>query len=270
MMNKPLVSIVTIVKNGGRYLCKAIESVLSQSYRNIEYIIIDGASTDSTLDVIRQYDDRLAYWVSEQDKGISDAFNKGIMSGTGDIIGIINSDDWYEPHAVQTVVKEFVRHPDTGVVCGTAAYWQDEHFMFASGSSFHKLRHRMTVQHPTVFVRKSVYDQYGLFRDDFRYAMDYELILRFRLAGVKMVSLPDRISNMRLGGKSDLNWNKAYQEVRRAKLVNGLPWVSSEFDYVYAILDRALVIGLDFIGLKRIIPRLKYRFRKRQAGITVH
>ena len=258
---KPLVSIITVVRNGEKYLCQAIESVLSQDYPNIEYIIIDGGSTDSTLDIIREYDNKLAYWISEPDNGISDAFNKGIAKSTGDIIGIINSDDWYEPRAVQTVVNEFVSHPEIGIVCGTVAYWQGKRFMYTSSSRPGGLRRQMTVQHPTVFVRKEVYDRYGTFRNDFRYAMDYELMLRFNLAGVKMTALPDRIANMRLSGKSDSGWKPAYQEVYRAKIINGLPRSSSWLEYIYAILDRAVIVVLDSIGLKRIIPRLKHKFR---------
>ena len=105
-MNKqqPLVSIITIVFNGGKHLQQTIESVLGQSYSNIEYIIIDGGSKDSSVSIIEKYSAQLAYWTTEPDKGISDAFNKGIKKTKGQIIGIINADDWYEADTVQQVV----------------------------------------------------------------------------------------------------------------------------------------------------------------------
>jgi glycosyltransferase involved in cell wall biosynthesis len=107
---QPLVSIVTIVYNGEKHLEQTIRSVLNQTYPKIEYIIIDGGSTDRSPDIIRKYNKSLAYWVSEKDNGVSDAFNKGIAKSTGDIIGLINSDDWYEETTVENVVKSIEDH----------------------------------------------------------------------------------------------------------------------------------------------------------------
>ena len=102
---KPLVSIVTIVYNGEKHLEQTIQSVLNQTYSNIEYIIIDGGSKDNTINIIEKYSDRLAYWISEKDNGISDAFNKGIAKSTGEIVGLINADDWYDFDAIKHVVS---------------------------------------------------------------------------------------------------------------------------------------------------------------------
>src|ERR1700733_2556203 len=104
-MDTPQVSIITVVFNGERYLEQAIRSVLGQSYPNIQYVVINGGSGDGTLSIIRKYEDRISCWISEKDKGISDAFNKGLARCEGEIIGILNADDWYEPDAVALAVK---------------------------------------------------------------------------------------------------------------------------------------------------------------------
>ena len=107
MNNIPLISIITVSYNAVKTIEDTILSVINQTYPNIEYIIIDGGSTDGTLDIIKKYQDKITYWVSEPDKGIYDAMNKGIAKANGELIGIINADDWYELDAVQNVVLEF-------------------------------------------------------------------------------------------------------------------------------------------------------------------
>src|ERR1700719_3728267 len=104
-MTLPVISIITIVFNGEKYLDQTIRSVLDQNYPSVQYIIIDGGSTDNSLNIIKKYEKDLYLWVSEKDKGISDAFNKGIARATGDIIGIINADDWYEPETFKRVAQ---------------------------------------------------------------------------------------------------------------------------------------------------------------------
>jgi glycosyltransferase involved in cell wall biosynthesis len=256
-MNKPLVSIITPVKNGEKHLRQSIESVISQSYRNIEHVIIDGQSTDSTLDIIKEYEDKIAYWKSERDRGISDAFNKGIQECNGEIIGIINADDWYEKGAVENAVSTFSQYPATGVVCGSISYWDDKKFLYHSPSIPGKLKYRMKVHHPTVFVKKSIYKNFGFFREDFKYAMDYELLLRFYMAKVPFKSIPNVLANMRFGGKSDITWKKALHEVHRAKLLNNISPLSSLVSHWYFIVDRYVMLFLDSAGFEKIIPRLK-------------
>lgn len=210
----PLVSIITIVYNGEAFLEKTIKSVLAQSYANIEYIIIDGGSTDSTLDIIKKYESGVAYWKSEPDKGISDAFNKGIAIAQGELVGIINADDWYAPDAVEQIVKCYQPH---SVLHGNMQYWNEDGTkgMYVKPNDA-LLPQEMTLNHPTVFISKSVYLQHGMFSLDYKLSMDYQLLLRLYIAGVSFIHVDKTISNMRSGGFSS-NWIKCYQETMKAK-----------------------------------------------------
>ncbi|SIT76457.1 glycosyltransferase family 2 protein [Pontibacter indicus] len=209
-----LVSVITIVYNGEKYLEQTIQSVLSQTYKNLEYIIVDGGSTDGTLDIIRKYESQLAYWKSEPDKGISDAFNKGIALVTGDLVGILNADDWYESDAVANIVNKY--EPEC-VLHGNKQYWnQDGSRAHQAKPNLEILPLEMSLNHPTVFVSKSLYDKYGKFDLNYKLAMDYHLLLRLYSAGVKFIHVDRIITNMRLGGVS-ANIEGCYREVLRAK-----------------------------------------------------
>lgn len=215
---RPLVSIVTIVRNGEACLGKAIDSVLSQTYPNVEYIIVDGGSTDKTLGIIRANEDKIAYWRSEKDSGISDAFNKGISWTSGEIVGILNADDWYEPDAIQRVVDAYLKDPEADIVYGWMNYWHGNELLHVYKSDHTRLPSRMSVAHTALFVAKRVYDKFGLFDLSYKYAMDYELVLRFFYCGVKFVYLDKVLSNMSTGGASYSNWIGSFREVARAKV----------------------------------------------------
>ncbi len=118
MNNRPKVSIITVVYNGIAHLEQTIQSVLNQTYDNVEYIIIDGGSTDGTVELIKKYEESIAYWVSESDGGIYDAMNKGISNATGEIVGLINADDWYETGTIEKVVETF-QNSEVDVVHGS-------------------------------------------------------------------------------------------------------------------------------------------------------
>src|ERR1700730_3668142 len=151
MTNYPLVSIVTIVFNGEKYIEQTIESVLNQSYKNIECIIIDGGSKDNTISIIKKYEDRLAYWHSEKDEGISDAVNKGIAKATGEMIAILNADDWYEKEAIRMIVETIGQ---LDVAYGDVQYWKDNKKSFIQKGAAEHLEEEVSVIHPTVFVKK--------------------------------------------------------------------------------------------------------------------
>jgi len=232
-MPHPTVSIITAVFNNARTLASAIESVRAQTYAPIEHIIIDGGSTDGTLDVIERYRAGFATVVSEPDHGIYDAMNKGLSAATGDIVGILNSDDFYaNPRVIETVVRtmeekvvdivwgdlEYVSSEDTTRVI---RHWRSS--PYARG----KFRRGWMPPHPTFFVRRSVYGRYGYFRDELRIAADYELMLRFlEKHQVSSRYIPEMFVKMRVGGasnKSIANIIKANREAWRAWKMNDLP-----------------------------------------------
>ena len=214
MNYQPLVSIITIVYNGEKYLEQTIKSVLGQSYPNVEYIIIDGGSKDKTIDIIKKYSSSLAYWVSEKDNGVSDAFNKGIAKAKGEIIGLINADDWYEKTAIENVIK-YIGHFD--VAYGNLRYWKGEiKDMIVEGSHEFLIR-EMTLNHPTVFVKAYCYKRFGGFSNEFKYAMDYELLVRLLVNQCRFVHIPFTLANMRWEGISDKQWRKACLEVLQVK-----------------------------------------------------
>ena len=203
-----------------------------QTYSNIEYIIIDGGSTDGTLDLINRYSDVVDIVISEPDKGLYDALNKGIKRATGDVIGIIHSDDFYTgPQVIQQVMELFetkqceavyadlyyVQKDDTSKIFRKWRSGQYHHGMFYNG---------WMPPHPTLFVKKNCYDQFGLFNLELGSAADYEMCLRLiHKHRIKLDYLPEFIIKMRLGGKSNVtlaNRIKANQNDRKAWRVNGL------------------------------------------------
>lgn len=211
MNTGPLVSIITIVFNGEKHLQQTINSVASQTYSKIEYIIVDGGSTDNTLNIIRLNENHITKWISEKDRGISDAFNKGIGMCTGDIIGIVNSDDWLETDAIHNVVSNI---NDSDIVYGEVQFWFKDKMQNATKSNHKNLRLGMTLAHPACFVRRELYDMYGGFDENYKVAMDYDLMLRFLHKGVKFSRISKVLTNMRTEGVSDRQWlNGILEEV---------------------------------------------------------
>lgn len=213
-MSDKLVSIITIVYNGEKHLEKTILSVINQTYPNIEYIIIDGGSTDSSVSIIRSYENKLTYWVSEADKGISDALNKGIKQAKGEVIGFINADDWLEPNAIENVMKAY--SPGT-IIYGDVSFWNNNTKIRTTDSDHARLREGMTLAHPAVYVPKTLYDQFGNFDITFKIAMDYDLMLRFYMNKAVFKKINCVLVNMNLGGISDKRWLKAIKEELRSK-----------------------------------------------------
>lgn len=201
------VSIITAVLNGKPTLRDCIKSVADQEYSDIQHIVIDGGSTDGTIDVIRGHEKYLSRWISEPDGGLYDAMNKGIKLATGDIIGILNSDDIYaETNAIDSVVS-CLEKSGVDTCYGDLVYVQrenmDKHVRYWKAGSFRrdKFRTGWMPPHPTFFVRRHVYEKYGVFNPDFPLAADYELMLRFLYKHrVSTAYIPKIMVRMRTGG----------------------------------------------------------------------
>jgi glycosyltransferase involved in cell wall biosynthesis len=200
--NAPLISIITIVFNGEKYLERAIKSVISQSYPNIEYIIIDGNSSDRSLEIIRNYKEKIDFWISEPDDGISDGFNKGFSYSSGDYIAYLNSDDWYEPEAVAGMAAEL--NDQKTIYCGHMNLWSADGLVF---SKLHKSRpdrllQTMRIAHPASFVPKDVFGRVGGFSGAYRVAMDYDFMIKAMLAGFRFKVIDKLVANHQKGGNS--------------------------------------------------------------------
>ncbi len=201
------VSIITVSYNAVGTIEQTILSVVNQTYSNIEYIIIDGGSTDGTIDIIKKYQDKITYWVSESDNGIYDAMNKGINIANGEIIGIINADDWYEKNAIEISVNNLLKNEELDGICGDIFVYMECSKCtlvkrICSSTSLNLLKNGMTIMHPTVFLKKRFYYKYGNFNTEFRIAADYDLMLRASLNGANIKYIPMIISHFRLGGTS--------------------------------------------------------------------
>lgn len=208
----PLVSIVTPCFNAAGTLRRTLDSVFGQTYPQIEVIVIDGGSTDGTAEILCEYAGRLAHWVSEPDRGIADAFNKGVGAARGALIGILNADDWLEPDAVAAVVAAHRRNPEA-VVHGDLRYWLSARCSIVSPRREEIALARLPY-HPAAFVPAALYARHGLFDESFRYAMDTDFLVRLFQSGVRFEHVPQVLANMSSGGVSTRDAATPYKERR--------------------------------------------------------
>ena len=203
------ISIITIVYNNCLYIADCIESVMSQTYPDVEHIVVDGGSIDGTQAVIEQYRPKLAAYLSEPDKGLYDALNKGIKLATGDVVGVLHSDDlFYEPNTLKKVAASFKRsQADLVYANGMYVPRDDENIVrriYKAKPFFkHYIPFGWIPLHTTIFVKRELFDQYGLYDDSFHIAGDYDISLRwFKNPAIKKHFLNTWVVKMRLGGKS--------------------------------------------------------------------
>jgi glycosyltransferase involved in cell wall biosynthesis len=251
---KPKVTIITACRNSLRTMEDTIQSVLGQDYQSIEYIIVDANSSDGTADVINKYWQDIAVWIREPDNGIADAWNKGIKRSTGEVVGIINADDFYLPETVSTVVDVLIRNPQCGFVFGDLRLINDatgEERIERGVSNYRSiLRYDMlNIPHPTIFVRKDIYDRLGLFDTTYRIAMDYEFLCRMTSHEIEGKHIPKTLAVMREGGISESNRIVASREVMDISVSYGLNrfWAGGYF--LFKCTRTYLGIALGCIGI---------------------
>lgn len=226
------ISIITITFNSESTIEQTIQSVVNQSYPNIEYIVVDGRSDDTTLQIIEKYRSKIHILLSEKDQGLYDALNKGIQLATGDVIGFLHSDDFYiNEQVIQKYADIFIKNKVDAVY--SDLYYVDKYAtdkIIRKWKSGHYILNAFLngwmPPHPTFFVKKELYTKYGGFNLDFKSAADYELMLRFiHKHKISLGYLPEYTVKMRVGGKSNVsvqNRIAANLEDRKAWKTNGL------------------------------------------------
>jgi len=223
-----LVSIVTPSYNQARYLESTIQSVLAQDYARIEYIVVDGGSTDGSVEIIENYQSRLAYWVSEKDNGQADAINKGLARASGEIFAWLNSDDYYLPNTISSAVKIFEENPDVAMIYGDMLA-VDEH-----GQTINLLKYRQLsledllcfqiIGQPSVFFRRAAYDKTGGLDPTFHFLLDHHLWIRLAQHG-KILHVPQTWAAARYHAEAK-NRAKAAEFGREAFRILG--WAQSQ------------------------------------------
>ena len=248
------ISIITVSYNSSKTIKDTIESVFNQTYEDIEYIVIDGNSNDKTLDIIKKYEPKFEgrmKWVSEPDKGIYDAMNKGINLSTGDVIGILNSDDFYNSNnIIEDIVNEF-RNKDIDSVYGDLVYVNSENtnkvVRYWKSKQYKKglFKKGWHPAHPTFFVKKEVYNKYGMFNLSYPIAADYEIMLRFlERYKIKNLYINKIFVKMRMGGES----NQSIKNIIKANIECYKSWKNNELKInIFVYLQKPLSKILQYI-----------------------
>jgi len=231
-MVNPKVSIITVSFNSIKTISDTIESVLSQTYSDIEYIIIDGSSSDSTAELVKSYGSRISEFVSEPDKGIYDAINKGIRLATGKIIGILNSDDFFYSNDIIEKVAASFNEYEIDAVFGDARFVDQVktskvvRYYSSKLFSIEKFKFGYMPAHPTFYVKKELFDKFGYYKPEYKIAADFELLIRFLYINhIKYKYLEIPFLSMRMGGvsnKSILSKFTLNKEIARACKENGI------------------------------------------------
>ena len=229
----PKITIITVTKNSEKFIERNIQSVIGQSYKNYEHIIIDGNSSDKTMEIVNKYKDKIAKIVSEDDAGLYEAMNKGVALAKGDIVGILNSDDFYaNDQVISNIIEIFTKDPSLEA-CYADLIYVDRYktskiIRYFKSSKFEQglFSKGWSPPHPTFFVRRSVYEKFGLFNLNYRIASDIDLMIRFfEIHKIKTKYVPEIWVKMRMGGttnKSLKNIYKQNQEILKSFKQQGL------------------------------------------------
>lgn len=234
------ISVITVSFNSEKYIRHTIESILQQTYQNYEYIIIDGGSTDGTINIVKEYETNFngkLKWISEKDHGIYDAMNKGINLCSGEIIGILNSDDWYEKDTVENIARLFTLEPNTDIVHGKvnivdfSGKFIKEMYLKENAYDF-KYSEFMPIFHPTAFVKRDVYTNIGLFNTKYKIAADYDFILRGINNKLHIAFVNKVITNFRDSGISSKRVYLSYWEATRVNIDNGVCRIKAYYIFI--------------------------------------
>jgi glycosyltransferase involved in cell wall biosynthesis len=237
--NNPLVSVITIVRNRKDTLPQTIESITAQTYQNIEYIIIDGFSTDGTSEVIRQFDDKISIWISEPDKGTADAYNKGLSLASGDFIFWLCSDDWIEPGFIASAVN-FLRDSRAEFVYGDLSlYKKGKPVRLCRGNKDYTkslLSGYPRINFTTMVIKRECFQEFGLIDTSYKFFNDYELALRFHLNGARGIYNNSLMVHKRIGGMGESLSLESISEFLRLLRQYRLPKTKALTNYLYFLV----------------------------------
>ena len=252
-----LVSIITVVYDAEAELEATIKSVINQSYPFIEYIIIDGGSTDKTLEIIRQYEDKISHWISQPDEGIYDAMNKGIALATGQIIGILNAGDIYLKDTLTTVVNIY-QQSSNALVTGYCKLplGKGEHWMIENDDT-QKIPYKM-IPHPSLFIPQQFYQKYGIFDPTFRIAGDYELVCRLFSQKIPFISSNSILTKMGIRGLSSNYYLGEIESLKARLRYPLLPPYIAIFYSLRSLTTITIHLFLDKLGLWKFIEAYRH------------
>ena len=248
----PKISIITISYNSEKTIERTIKSVIDQHYDKLEYIIVDGGSKDSTVDIIKKYDQYISKWISEKDHGISDAFNKGIKMASGEIIGIINSDDGYLPNAFNKLARHYDSKVD--VYKGNIIFWNEKTGKRIREKPSKKMRYSgigLRLCHQGTFVRKDAYERFGVFDEKLRYNMDLDLLFRFERNGAQFKFVDEDLAYFTMEGVTfEQTTEKQMDEMKAIIVKNG----GNAFDILtYSVVKRIKMFIKETVGIDRVL-----------------
>lgn len=253
------ISVITIAYNSGKTIGRTIESVIGQEYPNKEYLIIDGKSTDNTMDIVNRYSDRIDFILSEKDKGISDAFNKGIRNATGDLVVLINSDDYMMPHALEYVASHYEEGVD--LFCGNLILWNED--------TDYKCRIKPSLRFPVmpffckpahqgVFATREICRSLNGYDTNIKYAMDLDFLIRATKANARFKHLDFDIAVFKLGGATSESIFKKGKEYKYIVRKNGGTRFQAFLFYAFLVVTQTTKKLLQLSGLD-IVRRLRYK-----------
>lgn len=252
---RPKISVVIPVLNGVSTLTRTLESIISQKHANLELILIDGGSTDGTLDIIQQFFPYLAYWESGQDSGIADAFNRGIDHASGELIAILNSDDNWVAETLRHIEEATKSNPDADIYYGQIRYVDH-----TTGKNYirkpdlSRMKQRMFLFHPAMFVRKSAYARIGSYSEQYHLAMDSEWCHRAIAAKLRFKPIDQVLAEMHLGGVSDRNFAGSLWEYRKSLIQHNLTGrFRANYYFIKFVLLKTLMRSYHLRLLKQLV-----------------
>ncbi|MGF1474609.1 MAG: glycosyltransferase family 2 protein [Geminicoccaceae bacterium] len=256
-LDRPRVTIITVVFNARQTIERTIDSVQEQDFQDFEHVIVDGGSSDGTQDVLRARVRPHDIWISEPDRGISDAFNKGVALARGDAVQFLNADDWLSSGQLAIAV-DAMDATDADFVFGDLIFHQagKPAFRYRGEPDYARWihRHMPPLNHPTALIKRQAFERVGLFDLNYRCAMDYEWFLRLHVAGGQGVYIPELVGNMTHEGVSNINYQQTFREVERIAVAYGRPAALARVDSILRFAKTTFGKHLE----KRAAPLYKF------------